>query len=106
MRWSSIRNLEGSEGLALRRRVGMALVVVEQMLLEGAIMGGSALALRCHAVRFDWVCFSAISSSSRRARRTSVRPARDCLHAANMSLAAIRRATRHTSACVSFWGPT
>ncbi|MGD7705233.1 nucleotidyl transferase AbiEii/AbiGii toxin family protein [Microlunatus sp. Y2014] len=41
-----IRNLEGSEGLALRRRVGMALVVVGQMLPEGAIKGGSAMALR------------------------------------------------------------
>lgn len=41
-----IRNLEGDGGLALRRRVGMALVVVGQMLPEGAIKGGSALALR------------------------------------------------------------
>lgn len=41
-----IRNLEGSEQLALRRRVGMALVVVGQMLPEGAIKGGSAMALR------------------------------------------------------------
>lgn len=41
-----IRNLEGSDGLALRRRVGMALVVVGQMLPEGAIKGGSAMALR------------------------------------------------------------
>lgn len=41
-----IRNLEGNEGLALRRRVGMALVVVGQMLPEGAIKGGSAMALR------------------------------------------------------------
>lgn len=41
-----IRNLEGDEGLALRRRVGMALVVVGQMLPEGAIKGGSAMALR------------------------------------------------------------
>ena len=32
-----IRNLEGSEGLALRRRVSMALVVVGQMLPEGAV---------------------------------------------------------------------
>ena len=37
-----IRNLEGDDGLALRRRVGMALVVVGQMLPEGAIKGGSA----------------------------------------------------------------
>ncbi|MBP6996613.1 MAG: hypothetical protein KBB39_10795 [Phycicoccus sp.] len=41
-----IRNLEDSEELALRRRVGMALVVVGQMLPEGAIKGGSAMALR------------------------------------------------------------
>lgn len=41
-----IRNLEGDGGLALRRRVGMALVVVGQMLPEGAIKGGSAMALR------------------------------------------------------------
>lgn len=41
-----IRNLEGNEGLAIRRRVGMALVVVGQMLPEGAIKGGSAMALR------------------------------------------------------------
>lgn len=41
-----IRNLEGSEELALRRRIGMALVVVGQMLPEGAIKGGSAMALR------------------------------------------------------------
>ncbi|MEX0426063.1 nucleotidyl transferase AbiEii/AbiGii toxin family protein [Nocardioides sp. DS6] len=41
-----IRNLEGSEQFALRRRIGMALVVVGQMLPEGAIKGGSAMALR------------------------------------------------------------
>ena len=41
-----IRNLEGDDGLALRRRVGMALVVVGQMLPGGAIKGGSAMALR------------------------------------------------------------
>lgn len=41
-----IRNLEGDEGLAQRRRVSMALVVVGQMLPEGAIKGGSAMALR------------------------------------------------------------
>lgn len=41
-----IRNLEGNEGLALRRRVAMALVVVGQMLPEGAVKGGSAMALR------------------------------------------------------------
>ena len=38
-----IRNLEGTEGLAVRRRVAMALVVVGQMLPEGAIKGGSAI---------------------------------------------------------------
>lgn len=41
-----IRNLEGDEGLAQRRRVGMALVVIGQMLPEGAVKGGSAMALR------------------------------------------------------------
>ncbi|MDN5584948.1 MAG: nucleotidyl transferase AbiEii/AbiGii toxin family protein [Brevibacterium sp.] len=41
-----IRNLEGSDGLALRRRVSMALVVVGQMLPGGAVKGGSAMALR------------------------------------------------------------
>lgn len=41
-----IRNLEGDDGLSLRRRVGMALVVVGQMLPEGAVKGGSAMALR------------------------------------------------------------
>jgi len=41
-----IRNLEGDDGLAVRRRVGMALVVVGQMLPEGAVKGGSAMALR------------------------------------------------------------
>lgn len=41
-----IRNLEANDSLALRRRVGMALVVVGQMLPEGAIKGGSAMALR------------------------------------------------------------
>ena len=41
-----IRNLEGSDGLALRRRVAMALVVVGQMLPDGAVKGGSAMALR------------------------------------------------------------
>ncbi len=44
--WRRIRNLEGSDGLALRRRVGMALVVVGQMLPGGAVKGGSAMALR------------------------------------------------------------
>ena len=37
-----IRNLEGDDGLALRRRIGMALVVVGQMLPEGAIKDGAA----------------------------------------------------------------
>ena len=41
-----LRNLEGNDALALRRRVAMALVVVGQMLPEGAIKGGSAMALR------------------------------------------------------------
>ena len=41
-----IRNLEGSDRLALRRRVAIALVVVGQMLPEAAIKGGSAMALR------------------------------------------------------------
>ncbi|NKE09076.1 MULTISPECIES: nucleotidyl transferase AbiEii/AbiGii toxin family protein [Kocuria] len=40
-----IRNLEGDDGLALRRRIGMALVVLGQMLPDGAIKGGSAMAL-------------------------------------------------------------
>lgn len=40
-----IRNLEASDGLASRRRLGMAFVVVGQMLPEGAIKGGSAMAL-------------------------------------------------------------
>lgn len=41
-----IRNLEGDDGLAQRRRISMALVVVGQMLPAGAIKGGSAMALR------------------------------------------------------------
>lgn len=41
-----IRNLEGDDGLASRRRVAMALVVVGQMLPGGAVKGGSAMALR------------------------------------------------------------
>ena len=41
-----IRNLERNDELATRRRVGMALVVVGQMLPEGAIKGGSGMALR------------------------------------------------------------
>lgn len=41
-----VRNLEGDDGLAQRRRVGMALVVVGQMLPGGAVKGGSAMALR------------------------------------------------------------
>lgn len=48
-----IANLEGGEELALRRRVGMALVVVGQMLPEGVVKGGSAMALRYgRATRF------------------------------------------------------
>lgn len=38
-----IRNLEGSDGLAVRRRVAMALVVVGQMLPEAAIKGRQCL---------------------------------------------------------------
>ncbi|WP_207479756.1 nucleotidyl transferase AbiEii/AbiGii toxin family protein [Microbacterium sp. SD291] len=41
-----IRNLEGDDGLALRRRVSMALVVVGQMLPGGVVKGGSSMALR------------------------------------------------------------
>lgn len=41
-----ISNLEGSNELASRRRISMALVVVSQMLPEGAVKGGSAMALR------------------------------------------------------------
>jgi hypothetical protein len=41
-----IRNLEGDAELVHRSGVGMALVVVGQMLPEGAIKGGSAMALR------------------------------------------------------------
>lgn len=41
-----IRNLEGDDGLAQRRTVSMALVVVGQLLPGGAIKGGSAMALR------------------------------------------------------------
>ncbi|UKA62774.1 nucleotidyl transferase AbiEii/AbiGii toxin family protein [Arthrobacter sp. FW306-04-A] len=41
-----MKNLEGDETLALRRRTTMALVVTGQMLPEGAVKGGSAMALR------------------------------------------------------------
>ncbi|MFB2554285.1 nucleotidyl transferase AbiEii/AbiGii toxin family protein [Herbiconiux liangxiaofengii] len=41
-----MRNLEGSDTLVLRRRTTMALVVVGQMIPEGAVKGGSAMALR------------------------------------------------------------
>jgi hypothetical protein len=41
-----MRNLEDNETLFLRRRTTMALVVVGQMLPEGAVKGGSAMALR------------------------------------------------------------
>lgn len=41
-----LRNLEGDAGLAYRRRIQMALVIVGQMLPEGVIKGGSAMALR------------------------------------------------------------
>ena len=48
-----VRNAEGSDGVVLRRRIGMALVVVGQMLPEGAIKGGGAMALRYgRATRF------------------------------------------------------
>jgi len=39
-------NLAGNDALATRRRTTMALVVVGQMMPEGAIKGGSAMALR------------------------------------------------------------
>lgn len=42
-----LRNLENDDVLAQRRRITMALVVIGQMLPEGAVKGGSALALRC-----------------------------------------------------------
>lgn len=41
-----IRNRSDSDELALRRRFAMALIVVCQMLPEGAVKGGSAMALR------------------------------------------------------------
>ncbi len=41
-----MKNLEGNETLALRRRTTMALVVVGQMLPAGVVKGGSAMALR------------------------------------------------------------
>ncbi len=41
-----LRNLEGEELLATRRQVAMALVIVGQLLPEGSIKGGSAMALR------------------------------------------------------------
>lgn len=41
-----IRNLEPDETGSLRRRVTMAMVVVGQMLPEGAVKGGTAMALR------------------------------------------------------------
>lgn len=41
-----MKNLEGVENLLFRRRTTMALVVVRQMLPEGAVKGGSAMALR------------------------------------------------------------
>jgi hypothetical protein len=50
-----MRNLEGDEILAFRRRTTMALVVVGQMLPEGAVKGGSAMALRYGSnTRFTW----------------------------------------------------
>lgn len=48
-----LTNIEGDEGSVNRRTVGMALVVVGQMLPAGAIKGGSAMALRYgRATRF------------------------------------------------------
>lgn len=48
-----IRNIEGDAGLVQRRRIGMALVVVGQLLPGGVIKGGSAMALRYgRATRF------------------------------------------------------
>lgn len=41
-----IRNREGDEGLALRCRREMALAIIGQMLPEGTVKGGSAMALR------------------------------------------------------------
>lgn len=41
-----LRNVEGADAAVQRRRTTMSLVVVGQMLPEGAIKGGSAMALR------------------------------------------------------------
>lgn len=41
-----LRNLEGTDAAVQRRRTTMSLVVVGQLLPEGAIKGGSAMALR------------------------------------------------------------
>ncbi|MBC7632981.1 nucleotidyl transferase AbiEii/AbiGii toxin family protein [Aeromicrobium sp.] len=41
-----IRNLEADDMGSLRRQVTMAMVVVGQMLPEGAVKGGTAMALR------------------------------------------------------------
>ena len=41
-----LRNLQGAEAAVQRRRVTMSLVVLGQMLPEGAIKGGSGMALR------------------------------------------------------------
>ncbi len=41
-----IHNLAPNQGLALRRQVTMAMIVVGQMLPEGAVKGGTAMALR------------------------------------------------------------
>jgi hypothetical protein len=41
-----IRNLENDDTNSLRRQVTMAMVVVGQMLPEGAVKGGTAMALR------------------------------------------------------------
>lgn len=41
-----MKNLEGDDTLVFRRRTTMALVVIGQMLPEGAVKGGSAMGLR------------------------------------------------------------
>ncbi len=41
-----IRNLEADGNLGLQRQVTMAMVIVGQMLPEGAVKGGIAMALR------------------------------------------------------------
>lgn len=41
-----LMNLEGADGLVARRRTTMAIIIVGQMLPEGAVKGGSAMMLR------------------------------------------------------------